>query len=256
MSKSHHAGFFIFLSSFFALSFVSANAFAAQAAAPPITEALAAKGTSLWQLIQAGGVTMIFLGILSTAAVASIIYHFRQVTPEKLTPRDFSETLLYLLEKKEHQKAATLCKEQTNITAQIVSKGLAALPKGRSVVEEAIQYEGKAKIEKLWRNLSYLGDIAVVAPMLGLLGTVLGMIDAFNYQAFKAGIIKPVLLAQGLAKAMITTAFGLIIAVPILVFYSYFRGRIGMIASNAERSSTEVLRLLASDAKEKEEILS
>ena len=127
----------------------------------------------------------------------------------------------------------------------IALQGLNRLAKGKSVIEEAVQYEGKARAEKLWNNLSYLGDMAAIAPMLGLLGTILGMIEAFNYQSFKAGIIQPVSLAQGLAKAMITTAFGLIIAVPILVFYSYFRGRISAIASNAERTSTEILHLIA-----------
>jgi biopolymer transport protein ExbB len=84
--------------------------------------------------------------------------------------------------------------------------------------------------------------MAVIAPMLGLLGTILGMIQAFNYQAFKAGIVKPIPLAQGLAKAMITTAFGLIIAVPILAFYAYFRTRVSTITLNAERASSEMMQ--------------
>ena len=118
------------------------------------------------------------------------------------------------------------------------------MPKGRVVFEDAILAEGKAKIEALWNNLSYLGDAAVIAPMLGLLGTILGMIDAFNFQAFKAGVIQPVALAQGLSKAMITTAFGLMIAVPVMVFYSYFRGRIAAITSTAERASAEIVLAL------------
>ena len=73
---------------------------------------------------------------------------------------------------------------------------------------------------------------------------VLGMIQAFNYQAFSSGIVKPILLAQGLAKAMITTAAGLIIAVPILVLYAYFRGRVITITSNAERASAEILHAM------------
>ena len=84
----------------------------------------------------------------------------------------------------------------------------------------------------------------MIAPMLGLLGTILGMIDAFNYQAFKSGIIKPIALAQGLAKAMITTAFGLMIAVPVLVFYTYFRSRISTITSTAERASSEMIQTI------------
>ncbi len=212
-------------------------------AAAPKSEGIE-KAMTLWELIVAGGSCMIFLGAISVAAVASVIYHFKYVTPEKLTPGDFTENLLSLLEKKEHQKAISLCKTQENLISSVALKGLGKMSKGHSVMEEAIQHEGKARIEKIWQNLAYLGDMAVVAPMLGLLGTILGMIQAFNYQAFKAGIIRPVSLAQGLAKAMITTAFGLIIAVPILVFYSYFRGRISTITTNAERASSEILQTL------------
>lgn len=225
--------------------FFGYNAFAAKVeAGAQQAMAIADKSMTLWEIIIAGGTCMIFLGILSIAATASIIYHFKYVTPEKLTPRDFTENLLSLLERKEFDKALSLSKQQENIISAIALKGLQKMPKGKSVVEEAIQYEGKSKIEKMWQNLSYLGDIAVIAPMLGLLGTILGMIDAFNYQAFKAGIIKPVALAQGLAKAMITTAFGLLIAVPVLVFYSYFRSRISSITSNAERAGSEITHSL------------
>lgn len=201
-------------------------------------------GMTLWQLMAAGGVTMIFLAAISVAAVASIIYHYWYVTPEKLTPPDLIENLLVLLDKKEHQKAVSVCKQQSNIISAVALKGLSRVSKGKAVVEEAVQYEGKSQVERLWQNLSYLGDMAVIAPMLGLLGTVLGMIQAFNYQAFSAGQVQPLPLAQGLAKAMITTAFGLIIAVPILVFYAYFRGRLTRITQNAERASSEIVQAM------------
>ncbi|MBI2095774.1 MAG: MotA/TolQ/ExbB proton channel family protein [Candidatus Omnitrophica bacterium] len=238
MPKNSAVRFAVMINVFLIAGLFSADLFAAQAAGPD-------KAMTLWELVKAGGSCMIFLGALSVLGTASVIYHFRIVTPERLVPREFSENLLFLLEKKEHAKALSVCRQQQdNLVAAIALKGLARLDRGKSVVEEAIQYEGKARIEKLWQNLSYLGDVAAVAPMLGLLGTILGMIEAFNYQAFRAGIIQPVSLAQGLAKAMITTAFGLIIAVPALVFYSYFRGRIGTITSSAERVSAEILHAI------------
>lgn len=245
MKKSFSKRFYVllgllFLFSGFATQALSAKAADTAAAGP----GLADKTMSLWQLMVAGGSVMIFLGVLSVLAVASILYHFKYVTVERLTPPDFIENLLSLVERKEHEKAVAVCRQQHNMIAEIVLKGLTKLSKGKTVVEEAIQYEGKARTEKLWLNLSYLGDIAVIAPMLGLLGTVLGMIQAFNYQAFKAGVVRPIPLAQGLAKAMITTAFGLVIAVFVLAFYSYFRGRISTITTTTERVSTEVLHTL------------
>lgn len=221
----------------------SAPLWAAPAAGAAASDGLQ-KGMTLWQLFVAGGSVMIFIGAISVAATASIIYHFKYVTPERLTPPDLIENLLLLIEKKEHQKAVSVCKQQDNIISAVTLKGLNKISKGPAVVEEAMLYEGKARIEGLWQHLSYLGDMAVIAPMLGLLGTVLGMIQAFNYQAFQAGIVKPLPLAQGLAKAMITTAFGLIVAVPILVFYAYFRGRIGRIVQNAERATSEILHAI------------
>ncbi|MBI4353120.1 MAG: MotA/TolQ/ExbB proton channel family protein [Candidatus Omnitrophica bacterium] len=200
---------------------------------------------TLWQLIAAGGSCMIFLGALSIAATASILYHFRYVTAERLTPREFTETLLALLERKEFDKAYSLCKQQSNLIGGIAAQGIRKMSKGNAVVAEAVGHEGKARIGRLWRNLSYLGDMAVIAPMIGLLGTVLGMIQAFNFVAFQTGVVKPVLLAQGLAKAMITTAFGLIIAIPVMAFYAYFRGRVGAISSDAERAAAEVTQLIA-----------
>ena len=199
--------------------------------------------TTAWNLIASGGPVVIFLFLTSVAAGALVIYHFTHVTQEKLTPRDFTENLLFLLEKKEYQKATSLCKQQDNLVSAIALKGLSKMSQGKAGVESAVQCEGKARIEKIWQNLTYLGDIAVVAPMLGLLGTILGMIDAFNF--FKAGTVHPGLLTQGLAKAMINTALGLVVAVPCLIFYSYFRGKISAVTSRAETAASDIVQALA-----------
>ena len=224
--------------------FVTSHSFAAKTA----TKSAIDKSMSLWDLIVAGGICMIPLTLISVAATALIIYHFRSVTAQKLVPQDFIESLLSLLEKGEVEKARSLSKQQPNMISAITLKGLSKINRGSSVMQEAIQHEGRERVEGLWRNLGYLGDMAVIAPMLGLLGTVFGMIQAFNYQAFKAGIIKPIILAEGLAQAMITTAYGLIIAIPILAFYAYFRGRISSIMATAERVSSEVAHLLGNQA--------
>jgi len=200
------------------------------------------QSATLWQLIVSGGVCMIFLGLLSVAATALVIYHFRFVVPHKLTPPDFTENLLFLLEKKEYEKSVSVCRQQENMISAIALRGLQKMSKGKTVVEEAIQYEGKARIERLWQNLTYLGDIAVIAPLLGLLGTILGIIEAFGY--FKASTIHPSILTAGLAKAMVNTVFGLIIAVPCLVFYAFFRGRLSLITTNAERASSEIVHAI------------
>ena len=223
-----------------ALGLAGAAAFAANTPASPKP---VSEGMTLWTMVASGGISMIFLGLVSIAAVASVIYHFTHVRAEKLTPADFTENLLFLLEKKEYEKAVSLCRQQENMISAIALKGLQRISRGKTVIEQAIQYEGKKRVEQLWQNLNYLGDIAVVAPMLGLLGTIFGMIQAFNF--FKAGTVHPGVLTQGLAKAMVNTAFGLIIAVPSMIFYSYFRGRISAITSTAESAASEITTTIA-----------
>ena len=233
---SRKAVLFASFIAFFALSLVSTAAFAVPAGPAP------EKAATLWELIVSGGVCMIFLAILSVAALALVIHHFRSVIPAKLTPPDFIENLLFLLEKKEYEKAVSICRTQDNLISAIALKGLQKMSKGKSVIEEAVQYEGRARLEQLWQNLTYLGDIAVIAPLLGLLGTILGIVEAFGY--FKASSIAPAVLTGGLAKAMVNTVFGLVIAVPALMFYAYFRGRLSHITTNAERAASEIVHAM------------
>jgi biopolymer transport protein ExbB len=213
--------------------------------AAAVSQAPAAKGETLWQLISAGGICMVFLGLMSVATIALAIYHFMYVRADKIVPQDLTENVLSLLERKEYDKAKAVCLQQPNLVSAIALKGIEKAPKGRIVVEDAIQYEGKAQIERMWQNLTYLGDLAVIAPMVGLLGTIIGMIDAFSY--FKAGSINPGVLTQGLAKAMINTAAGLIIAVPALGFYSFFRGRLTSITSKAETIASEIAQVMTQE---------
>ena len=229
------------LMSSFASVLLSSAAFAANAIKMPAPEA--ASAGSLWEMLYAGGPSMVVMGLVSVAVVALVIYHFKYVTIKRLTPPDFIENLLFLLEKKEYEKAVAICRQQDNMVSGIALKGLQKISKGKVAIEQAIQHEGKERLEKMWQNLSYLGDLGVIAPMLGLLGTIFGMIDAFNF--FKAGTVHPGVLTQGLAKAMVNTAAGLVIAAPCLMFYSYFRGRLSTITSTAETAASEIVQSIA-----------
>ncbi|HPN72971.1 MAG TPA: MotA/TolQ/ExbB proton channel family protein [Candidatus Omnitrophota bacterium] len=134
------------------------------------------------------------------------------------------------------------------MAGRVFYAGLSRVSRGPVIVKEAIEDEGKREIDGLWRKLGYLADIAAIAPMVGLLGTVLGMIQAFNVIAFQAGSVKPVLLASGISKAMVTTAGGLIIAVPAMIFYSYFRGIVETVSARLENISTEFYHLVVKKA--------
>lgn len=222
--------------------FFPVAAFAAETPGPSIQD----QAASLWELIAAGGSCMILQGLLSVAAVALIIHHFRYVKVETMVPADFCDNLFVLLEKKEYEKAASMCKQQENLVSSIMAGALKKISKSKvnaAQIENTLQIDGKGQVEKLWQNLTYLGDIAVVAPLVGLLGTVLGMINAFHY--FKSGSIHPGVLTQGLAKAMVNTVAGLIVAVICLVFYAYFRSRVSAVTARAESVTTDIAQILS-----------
>ncbi len=200
---------------------------------------------TLWQTLVAGGMVMIVIGILSIIAGAIIIYDFWNLKVEKLTPRRFFQEVTRKLEEKNLKDARVMClKENNNIIARIVLAGLDKLKKGQTDVKESVEHQARIEIGNLWQNLSYLSDIVAVAPLLGLLGTVLGMIQAFHAVPLQSAAVKTTLLAAGISKAMVATASSLIVAIPVLMAYSYFRGRVQQLTTVIEMYTTETIRML------------
>ncbi|MEA3489214.1 MAG: MotA/TolQ/ExbB proton channel family protein [Candidatus Omnitrophota bacterium] len=205
----------------------------------------AEEGMTLWQIIRAGGEVMVVLAFLSIAALALITYYFLTIKQEKLLPEDFLEKSLDLIEQQRFEEARRGCEDSSSsLISKVLFVGLSRLGKEKVVVKEAIQDEGRRATDGLWQKLSYLADVAAISPMVGLLGTVLGMIQAFNVIAFQAGAVKPILLASGISKAMVTTATGLIIAIPAMIFYSFFRGRLQDVSARLENISQEIYHLI------------
>ncbi len=199
-------------------------------------------GMTLWDTIKSGGFVMIVLCVLSVVATAFIVYNFFTLSSKNLVPKDFSESLIEKLETKKTTTAKSLCKENNNIISRVASAGLEKIVKGPTAAREAMENVTRKEIGNLWQNISYLADIAAIAPLIGLLGTVLGMIQAFNVIAFQSAVVKPLLLAGGVSKAMVTTAGGLVVAIPVMLFYSYFRGRVQDITNMVETYSTDVIK--------------
>lgn len=206
-------------------------------------------GMTLWQIIKSGGEIMIILAFLSIAGLALIIYYFLMMKQDKLLPRDFLNKTVALVEEKKYDDAITLCKENSNLISNVMLVGLSRVGHEKVVVREAIEDTGRRTVTDLWQKLSYLSDIAAIAPMVGLYGTVVGMIQAFNAIAFQPGAVKPVLLAYGISKAMITTAAGLTIAIPAMIFYSYFRGIVQSITTQFENIASELAQLVTDGKK-------
>ncbi|MDD5217088.1 MAG: MotA/TolQ/ExbB proton channel family protein [Candidatus Omnitrophica bacterium] len=228
---------FLFLSKVSAVFAAEGTAVQAYAKAVDQTE----KGMSLWWIIKSGGSLMIVLALLSMAMVTLTVYLFMRIRIERLVPLDFAHDAIEKIRKKEDAPLRSQCLKQDNMISPVVMAGLGRIEKGLAPMEDIIGSAVKKQMASLWTPLGYLSDIVTVAPMVGLLGTVVGMIQAFNTIAFQTAVVKPILLAGGVSKAMITTAAGLMIAIPAMAFYSYFRPKITEVTSRLELVATEIV---------------
>jgi len=200
---------------------------------------------TLWQTLKAGGGVMVVIGFLSVLAVAIIIYDFMMLNVNKLAPRILFDDVLRKLESRDFGAAQTMCrKEQGTIISKIVLAGLERRNPLDNSAREAMENTARAELTNLWQNINYLSDIVAVAPLLGLLGTVLGMIQAFHAVPLQSASAKTTLLAAGISKAMVTTASGLIVAIPALIAYSYFRGKVQQITNRIEIYSTDIIKAI------------
>lgn len=200
---------------------------------------------TLWQTLKAGGGVMVVIGLLSVAAVAIIIYDFMMLNVNKLAPRRLFDEVVKKLESRDFGAAQTLCRKENNtIISKIVLAGLERRNPLDNSARDAMENTARAELTNLWQNINYLSDIVAVAPLLGLLGTVLGMIQAFHAVPLQSASAKTTLLAAGISKAMVTTASGLIVAIPALIAYSYFRGQVQQITNMIEIYSTDIIKTI------------
>ena len=129
---------------------------------------------------------------------------------------------------------------------RILAAGLANIHHDREIMKDAIEDTGRHVVAEMERFLNTLGTIASITPLLGLLGTVIGMIKVFT-AITAAGVGNPTVLAGGISEALITTAAGLSVAIPTLMFYRYFRGRVDMLVITMEKESLRMVEVLHGD---------
>lgn len=176
-------------------------------------------------LLRAGGVIGYVIIALSIATTALIIEHLLSIRRGSLMPRGLAETLHQHLQNGQLQQAEQLCKERPTFLSYVVGAGLQELNFGYAAVEKAMEDAAVEQAARLTRKIEYLSVIGNLAPMLGLMGTVWGMIQAFAEFTVKANPM-PADFAPAISAALVTTLFGLIVAVPALAAYSWFRNRI------------------------------
>ena len=198
---------------------------------------------SLIEIFRAGGAIMWPLAVCSLVALAIIIERALNLRASKILDPTIVERISGLAEGGRPDRAIEACRQHSGIFTSIVLAGLdvAARGDGESASKEAVEDAGRHETARLNRYLGTLGTIVGISPLLGLLGTVVGMIDVFNTIAASGGG-QAAQLSGGISQALITTATGLLIAIPSLVAYNYFQEKAEFIVTDLERESLRVLR--------------
>lgn len=169
--------------------------------------------------------TITFL-FLSFVFVALIVMNVMSIRRQSVVPPDLVENFEVLLNEKRYQDAYELARNDESFLGHVLSAGLAKLQEGYAPAVEAMQEVGEDENMKLEQRLSYIALIGTVSPMVGLLGTVNGMVSAFRVIAVSSGQPDPKKLADGIATALITTLIGLCLAIPAIALFGIFRNRL------------------------------
>jgi biopolymer transport protein ExbB len=200
-------------------------------------------GDGFFSVVAKGG----FLGIalwvalagLSVAGTHLIVDSFLKIKQSRIMPGGLADGVRGALDAGDFDQARQLCGEEPGALANILSAGFSNHDDG---AEDAVAIAAELESEKLMQRVNYLNVVGNLAPMLGLLGTVQGMIMAFATLGTEAGAAKNAMLATNISQALYTTAAGLIIAVPALGFYSFFRNRAAKIILNMEALTMELMK--------------
>lgn len=195
------------------------------------------------ELIKAGGLVMWPLLLCSVLAVAIIGERLLALQKRKVAPAAAVAAAREWVARGDVSPEQLRVLEQGSPLGQILAIGLMNRRHPRAVVREAIEDAGRHAAAELDRYLDALGTIAAIAPFLGLLGTVMGMIHMFSGLG-ESGTGDPAVLASGIAQALTTTATGLGIAIPSLIFYRYFRSRVNSLLVDMEREAVRLVEVL------------
>ncbi len=193
----------------------------------------------MFAIIQAAGWPIYFLLAVSIIAVALIIERFMILRKEKIVPGGLLEKVLAAYQKQGVSEDMLENLSQDSPLGQVLASGLRNYKSSRYVMKDAIEEAGSAVAHELERFLTTLGTIATISPLMGLFGTVVGMIEIFNSQSPTGS--NPQELAHGISVALYNTAFGLVIAIPAMIFFRHFRGRVEGFVVEMEQQAAKLV---------------
>jgi len=199
---------------------------------------------NLFSIFMKGGFLMWPILLCSVIGLTVIIDRYIVLRKTKINIPAFTVRIRGLIKKRDISGAISHCMEEKSPVANIIRKGLKKYRLGHERVKEAIENAGRQEVSKLEKGLSVLATIAGIAPLLGFLGTVTGMIQAFMTIEDLAGSANPSDLAGGIWEALTTTAFGLIVGIPALAFYNYFLSAVKKTVGDMETVANDVVDVM------------
>lgn len=203
-------------------------------------------------LLSRGGYLMLPIIFTSVIAVAITIERLWSLHRATINTRAFMKAMRGIVRQRRYREAVSLCDKTDGPVARILRAGLTKYNRSKEEIRDAIEDAGHHEIPRLERYLSALATCANIAPLLGLLGTVAGMIKAFAQIQHKQGQVSPSDLAEGIGNALVTTAAGLTVAIPTLVIYNYLVARVDNMIVDMEISASELVELLTKNRGERE----
>ena len=195
-------------------------------------------------LLFQGGFMMIPILLLSLGAVYIFVERLMTINKAAKTPANFIEDVKQKVMNGDVNGAKVLCSDTDSPIARMIEKGVHRIGSPLKNIEVAIENVGKIEIFKLEKNLSLMATISGAAPMLGFLGTVIGMISAFIAIAQEEGSVSPKLLSEGIYTAMVTTAAGLFVGILAYLAYNYLVTRVAKLIHKMEYNTVEFIDLL------------
>lgn len=199
------------------------------------------------EIFQKGGPIMYLIFLASILAVAVIFERLWHLHRAKIDTNKFMDSISNTLKRNRIMEAIELCEQTPGPIAHIVKAAILKHDRSKQEIKEAIEDAGIHEIPRLEKNLGILSTIASITPLLGLLGTVMGMVRAFQIIQEKATALSPVSpgdLAGGIWEALLTTVAGLVVAIPAFIIYNYLVSRVENMTLDMERSATDLINIL------------
>jgi len=209
----------------------------------------------MWELVIKGGPLMILIILCSVVAFAVVVERIISLRKAQINTAEFMERISEKLKRNKINDAVDMCNAMPGPIAQILKSGILKHDRPRTEIKEAIEEAGLHEVPRLEKNLGALATIAHISPLLGLLGTVTGMVRSFQVIEQKAGALMPVNpgdLAGGIWESLVTTVAGLAVAIPTYVAYNFLVSKVDGFVLEMEKSATDVINILGTKRDENE----